>query len=163
MENHSFFDRCYKLWVLMAQTRDAIWKARHRELLKYQLSAPAIAVLIAVETIGDKATPANISRYIFREVHSVSELLNRMEKKGLIRRTKGMNGKNRVGVSLTEKGREIYQSQLEDAKSICNIMSVLSEEEIQQMRSFLEKLQVKALEEIVSQYKIPVPAFSNDW
>ena len=101
-------DRDYNLWVLLAHTRQAMFRARQKELREYNISARHAAVLFAIESIGDETTPAEISRWLFREQHSVFEVLRRMEKQGLIRKTKDLDRKNQVRVQLTEKGRETY-------------------------------------------------------
>jgi DNA-binding MarR family transcriptional regulator len=48
-----------------------------------------------------------IARNLFRELHSVTEMLKRMEKDGLIMRYKA-SGRSRVEVKLTEKGLDVF-------------------------------------------------------
>src|SRR4030042_5989847 len=102
-------DQDYNLWVLLRQTRDAMVKARGRELEKYGISSIQAAVLFTIQAIGAEATPAEISRRLVREPHSVSGLLNRMEKQGLITRVKDLPKRNMVRVVMTNKGREAYE------------------------------------------------------
>ncbi len=122
-------------------------KARWEELAQYNVPPVQAAVLFIIQAIGYRATPAEISRWFFRQSHSVSELLSRMEKGGLVRKVKDLDRKNLVRVELTEKGRETYHQSMKRV-SIHNIMSSLSEEEHQQLRSCLQKLRDKALKEI---------------
>jgi DNA-binding MarR family transcriptional regulator len=156
MKNYSATDQDYNLWILLAQTRDAILKARQKELDQYGISTSQAAVLFVIQAIGDRATPAEISRWLFREPHSVSTLLSRMEKQGLVRKVKDLDRKNLVRVVITEKGREAYY-QSTKRESIRGIMSSLSEEERQQLTSSLRKLRDEALKRAVS-LKPPVPS-----
>ena len=137
-------DQDYRLWVLLNQVRDAVLKARQKELNQYNISASQAAVLLVIEAIGPKATPAEISRRVFRKPHSVSGILSRMEKKGLVRRLKDLDRKNLTRVVFTEKGREAYY-QSTKRESIRQIMSSLPEEERKQLTSSLETLRDKAL------------------
>ena len=137
-------DQDYRLWVLLNQVRDAVLKARQKELDQYNISASQAAVLLVIEAIGPKATPAEISRRVFRKPHSVSGILSRMEKKGLVRRLKDLDRKNLTRVVFTEKGREAYY-QSTKRESIRQIMSSLPEEERKQLTSSLETLRDKAL------------------
>jgi len=73
MENISPVDEDYNLWVL---------RARQKELDQFDISVIEVGVLVVIQAIGEKATPSEISRRIFREPHTVSALLNRMEKGG---------------------------------------------------------------------------------
>jgi len=154
MKDSAFTDQDYNLWVLIAQTRHAMLKARQQELSQYNIPARQAAVLFAIQAIGDKATPAEIARVVFRESHSVSELLSRMEKQGLVKKVKDLDKRNLVRVTLTEKGREAnYQSTKRE--SIHRIMSSLSEEKRQQLGSCMRILWDSALKEIGKDYKMP--------
>ena len=104
-----------------------MYKARTRELFQYGITPAEAAVLVIVQAIGEKATPAEISRWLFREPHSISGLLARMEKQGLVRKVKDLDRKNLVRVVITEKGQQAYQ-QSTKRESIHRIMSSLSEE-----------------------------------
>ena len=155
MKNLSCGEQYYELWFLLAQTRDAIFKAREKELDRYHISATQAAALSVIQDIGGKVTPTEISRRLFREPYSVSGLLSRMEKEGLIRKARDLDKKNMVRVVLTDKGNQFCQ-QSAVRKSIGNIMSSLSEEECQQLKLYLERLQGKAFEEIAVNHKRPI-------
>lgn len=146
----------YKLWVLLHQTKDAIHHNREKELALCGLSPIMAATLFIVQAIGDKATPAEIARWLFRQPHSVTGLLNRMVKEGLITKTKDLDKKNLVRISITEKGKTAYE-QSRNHESISRILSVLSGEEREQLRVSLDKLRKKALEELELEKKLPYP------
>lgn len=156
MQDTLFADQDFNVWVLLIHARDAIFKAREKELDKYGISTMESAVLFIVQAIGDKATPAEISRWIIREPHSVSGLLDRMEKKGLIRKTKDLDRKNLVRVSLTKKGKQAYNKSAR-RRSVHHIISALSEEERQQLSSYLRILRNRALKELGIDHEPPFP------
>jgi len=149
-------DEDYELWVLLYQAKDAIEIAREKELRPYGISPMQAAVLFIVQAIGDKATPAEISRWMFRQHHSVSGLLNRMEKAGLVKKTKDLDRKNLVRVTLTEKGQQAYRDSLK-RESLHNIMPSLSKEKRQQLKSYLKELRDTALKEVGNEFKLPFP------
>ena len=112
------------LWALIAQTKDAILRARERDYARYGISNERRAVLFTIQNNGGRATPVEIARGLFRELHSITEMLKRMEADGLITRHKG-TGRSKVEVELTEKGLDVFK------QSLCNetdkrIFSVLS-------------------------------------
>jgi len=139
-------DTTYNLWLLLRRATHAALRARERELRQYGISSANSGVLFLVQELGRKATPAEISRQLFREPHSVSGLLSRMEKDGLVRRVKDLRKKNMVRVVLTEKGRKVYE-QAKKRGSVHSILSVLSEEERRQLTLCLTKIREKALKE----------------
>ena len=156
MQDSSSVDRDYKLWVLLRQAADAIYKARSKELSPLGLSPMASAILFIILAIGERATPAEISRWMFREAHSVSGLLDRMEEKGLVRRTRDLEKKNLVRISLTDKGKQAYELS-SDIKVIPRILSSLSEEQRQQLITCLEIVRAKAFEELGIKKEPPFP------
>lgn len=149
-------DRDYELWVLLHQTKDTIYKARDKELHRFGLSPMMAATLFIVQAISGPATPNEISRWLFREPHSVFGLLTRMEKQGLVTRTKDLEKKNMVRVTLTEKGRQALDLSTE-RQVIHQIFSSLSEEQRQQLTSCLRVLLDKALDQLGMDRKLPFP------
>ena len=55
---------------------------------------------VPYQVIGYRVTPAEISRRLLRESHSISQILNRMENKGLVRWVKDLERKNLVRLIL---------------------------------------------------------------
>ena len=139
-------DETVNLWLLLRRASYASLKARAKELRQYGITSANGGVLFVVQKLGQEATPAEISRQIFREPHSVSGLLKRMDKDGLIRRVKDLSKKNMIRVELTEKGHEAYR-QISKRETVHRIISALSEEERQQLKVCLTKIREKALEE----------------
>jgi MarR family transcriptional regulator, organic hydroperoxide resistance regulator len=140
-------DQYAALWMLLGRTSRLIGKARQRELAKYDVSVDASAVLFTVFTLGRQAIPATISKYLFLERHSVSQLLTRMEKDALIRRVKDLERRNYVRIELTAKGREaIFKSSKQ--RSTRPIMAALTSEEQQDLWALLAKLRDRALKRL---------------
>lgn len=144
---HSHRDPDYNLWGLLSRTRDMIFKARAKEFASIGLTPRQASALLAIAAIGDKATPAEISRRLLREPHSVSGLLQRMERDGLVRQTNDLERKNLIRVNLTEKGQQALALSRSN-ECLHRIFSPLSAEQRQQLESILEILMVKAVEEL---------------
>ena len=139
-------DLNFETWVLLAQTRRAMFRARSEKLSKFGISPRQAALMFMIATLGEKATPSELARCLFREPHSVSELVDRMEKNGLVRRISDMKKKNLVRIELTDKGRDIYERSLTD-EPVHRIIASLSNEEHQQLRVLLNKLWHEAIKE----------------
>ena len=137
-----------RLWVLLGQTRDIIRKAIKRELEQFNVTSRQAAVLLVVQANDEKITPAEISRQLFREPHTISAVLKRMEKQGLLTRNKDLSKKNLIRVALTDEGRNLYLKTSKQRKSIHKIFSSLSKEEVKQLSSCLEKLKRRGMKEI---------------
>jgi DNA-binding MarR family transcriptional regulator len=139
-------DEDYKLWLLLAQTRSAIFKVRHKKVGQY-LHPNQAAALVSIWMLEGQVTPALLARRLFLEPHTVSELIMRMEKKGLVSKTRDSKKGNVVRVSITEKGREVCRQSV-GLELIHGLMSKLSEEQRKQLRSCLTILFEEALKEL---------------
>ena len=149
-----FLDEYYRLWLLLAQTRSAVFKARHKKFGQY-LHPNQAAALVAIWAFEGQVTPAILSRYLFLEPHSASELIVRMEKKGLVTKSKDKKRGNIVRVSITKKGRDIcYQAVQTDF--IRSIMSSLSDEQREQLRLCLSILFSEAIKELGMEGEMPL-------
>ena len=137
----------HETWILLSKTRHAIFRVRERELARYDISPTQALILSSVFTLQDEATTKNISRQLFREFHTIFAQLNLMEKMGLLQKIKDFPKKDRLRFVLTKKGIEAYHKSAKHV-SIHKIMSVLSEEERQQLEYYLVRLLNAGLQEL---------------
>jgi len=139
-------DEYFMLWVLIAQTKDAILRARERDYARYGISNDRRAVLYAIESNGGSATPVEISRNLFRELHSVTEMLKRMEADGLITR-ENTSGRSRIVAKITEKGLDVFNESLHN-ETDKRVFSVLTKRERERLRSSLMKVRSRVLQDL---------------
>lgn len=150
-------DRERELWLLLRQANNLIYKAIESELRQLGSATYAQAtVLWIVKAIGDGATPAKISRWLIREPHAISMMISQMERQGLVRKTKDLERKNMVRISLTDKGEEALR-QAQTSEAISKVMSCFSNEEKDCLREYLLTLRSKALEELGIKYEMALP------
>jgi len=145
-----------ELWAMMNQVYWAMVRATENELRPIGISMIQAAVLFLVKNAKTPATPAQLSRWLFREPHTVSGLLNRMEKQGLVRKAKDLERKNLVRVTLTEKGEEAYQRQSE-MRLIRKLLSSLFPKQRDNLMTYLRTLRSRALDELVVKRQLPCP------
>jgi MarR family transcriptional regulator, organic hydroperoxide resistance regulator len=146
----------YLLWILLNQTRVAVFKAREKQTGKYQYPNQAAALIIIWSRSG-KATPTLLSRYLFLERHTASELITRMEENGLVTKKRDAILKSVVRISITDKGKEICTHHM-DSVFIGEMMSLLTIRQRAQLKSILSVLLNKACEKMGVKVILP----SND-
>ncbi len=159
MRNSSSEDEIYNLWTILEQAHSGITLARDRELEPHKLSTIKASALFIIDSIGPEATPAEISRWILRRPHSVSGLLDRMEKEGFIKKTKDLQKKNLVRVTITAQGRKAYNVSLK-RKAFNQVFSVLNEDERVKLYGYLDKLRARAIKIAGITSKPPFPPSS---
>lgn len=137
----------YRLFQLMRYTADAIHRAREYELKKFNLTPEQAGALVCILSLGNKATQAELSRWLFRLPNSITILINRMEKLGLVKKTPDKKRKNINRLSLTQKGYEAYQHSIE-FQAFYPIIDILPEAEGRQLRASLQKIREKVFENL---------------
>ena len=134
----------YNLRMLLYLTEESVNKARHAQVLKKGLTRPDADLLFLVQTLGDSATPTELSRWLKRRPPTVSEHLNNMQADGLLKR-RPVRGNSKIKrVVLTRKGQEALR-EASERDIIVSVMSSLSEREYRQLWRLLEKLKDAAL------------------
>ena len=150
-------DKDYTLLTLLLQVADIFVKIRERELLPQNLSATSAAILFLIEAMGKDVTPARISRMLLREPHSISGILMRMEKQGLIKRAKNMERKNLIRVTLTTKGENALKQSMKK-EGVKHVLSRLSEEQRRQLKQALTILKENGMKDLhLSPKALPWP------
>jgi DNA-binding MarR family transcriptional regulator len=145
-DKEAFSEEYFTLWVLLAQTKDAILRARERDYARYGISNERRAILYVIQSKGGHAAPVDIARSLFRELHSITEMLRRMETDGLISRHKG-SGRSKVEVRLTDKAQDVLAQSLHN-ETDKRIFSVLPKEDRERLASFLWKIRSTVLQDL---------------
>ena len=82
-------DPDYNLWYSIRRTHQSIYNIRKRVISPYKLSTIESGVLFIIHESKNNITPAEISRQLLQAPNQISQLLTRMEKKGLLYKQKG--------------------------------------------------------------------------
>ena len=134
-------------WAQLRHTWIAMNKVAENRLLELGLTPETVGVLWACRDYPGPLHPAEIARLVSRAPHTVAGMLNRLEKEGLIVRVPKEPGHPFTEVKLTAKGEEACAPAIDILKdAIAETMSVLSEEEFQQILGLTRVLLLKALD-----------------
>lgn len=128
---------CFRLYTAARLTMGAY----HPYLDPLGITYPQYLVLLVLWE-QDKQPVNDIAHKLFLETNTVTPLLQRMEKAGLVKRTKGKEDTRQRIVSLTKKGIEMREQakHIPDCLSANIIKNEGSVEEISQMIHTLDKL-----------------------
>jgi DNA-binding MarR family transcriptional regulator len=127
------------LWMMLGRTYRLIAELQDTESKEFGISRHQTYILFIILALGNNVTATEISRHTHRKKNTVSEILNRMVKNGLVKKVKDPEVKSRKRISVTEKGLEAYERS-KFSHSINRVLSVLSEKKHKQLQSCLEIL-----------------------
>ena len=152
-------DEKFEIFWLWVQTSYAMDNARAKELSKSNLTQAEAAVLFAIHAIGNEARPVDLAVWLHRKRHTITSILNRMERLGRVRRVKDSKNRNITRVILTKEGNRALSEAMK-RKSIHKMLDCFSNEEQQQLKRLIFKLRYKAFEETCVYRNPPYPPSS---
>ena len=131
-------------------TKEIIWAVRKimqgnsiysRELNKeYQVSAAQLNCLLALHENGP-SPPSKIAKYIMVNSSTITGIIDRLEKKGLVGRSRISVDRRIITISLTDRGKELVKSAPPPfQKKILDGLRKLSPQETEQIVQALTKL-----------------------
>ncbi|MBN1368402.1 MAG: winged helix DNA-binding protein [Dehalococcoidales bacterium] len=127
---------------LLKQTSDTIMNAIELELKRHNVNIPQAVILYFLAREERPVTILEISRFSVRELNSVSFIINKMEKEGLVSKV-SQPGKRKTYVTLSSKGADLFYNHItENAQYL--IFSVLTQAEREEFEINLRKLLHKA-------------------
>jgi DNA-binding MarR family transcriptional regulator len=156
-------DKEYDLWILLSRVYHLIAMLRKLELSKYEILPVQSYILFVIKALGNETTPSNISEYVYQQRSSISDILNRMVKQGLINKTNKASGNKRVIVTLTARGEKALKLS-KNREFLHKVMSSMTDEEKQQLESAMEILRDAAINELaITQKTIMRPSLISKY
>jgi DNA-binding MarR family transcriptional regulator len=95
-------------WVVLRQAYNLVLRCEDRVFGEYGLTTEQHTVLMAIKNISGPVRITDIARWLDRSVNSVSMIIDRMVKAGLVRRTRDRKDRRTVFVTMTSKAEEAY-------------------------------------------------------
>jgi DNA-binding MarR family transcriptional regulator len=145
----------FRLWKLLDHTKFMVGRLREMELAGYGLTPEQVHVLDIIFQNGGSTTINEIVELTMRQHHSISTLINRMARQGLVNKIKTADDKRIFKVVITDKGLTVFNKVSRD--SILNTFASLSDEEKTGLDTYLHKLLIKAYTLLGKEYKPHFP------
>lgn len=127
----------YAIWGKITEVYDLICKARTVELRKLDLTAEQSKILRVLMVENGSSTINEIADMTLKRHNTISLIIKRMEKAGLVKREK-IGFSNRYKITITEKGIKLFETM--PLNSIDLIFSALTSDEKETLLSLLDKL-----------------------
>jgi len=128
-------------WILLRQAYNLIFRCEDRVFSEYDLTTEQHTVLMAIKNISGPVRITDIARWLDRSVNSVSMIIDRMVKAGLVKRTRDRKDRRTVFVTLTNKAEDAYfPATTAGWELVQEILSPLSNEDKRTLIRLLETI-----------------------
>jgi DNA-binding MarR family transcriptional regulator len=126
-------------WALLHRVRDVLMRCEDERFGEYGITSEQFGVLVTLKYIGESARPTDIARWIGRSPNSVSMILDRMAKAGLVRRVRSRKDRREVTVAMTSKAESALKPATKAGlEFIQKVMSPLLDEDLSTLIQLLE-------------------------
>ena len=131
-------------WILLRQAHNLVLRCEDQVFYKHGLTTEQHGVLMAIKHIDGPVRITDIARWLDRSVNSVSMIIDRMVKAGLVRRARDRKDRRTVFVTMNNNAEKAYVlASAAGWELIQEILSPLSDEDKRTLVRLLETLRDK--------------------
>jgi len=137
-----------KSWRQIYQTHNVLKQHEDQVLKAYGLSTEKLGVLSVISYLGGSAKITDIGRWLERSSNSITMIVDRMVKAGLVKRRRDRGDRRVVFVSATGKGEAALKPAYAAAIGfVCRIFQSLSSEDMNTVSSLLRTVKYETLKQ----------------
>lgn len=137
--------RVLRLWFMLHHTHDLIKICEDQLFPRYGITTEQYSILITIKY--GNVRPTDIARWLARSPNSVSMIIDRMVRVGLVRRIRDRTDRRVVHVAITSKGESILRSaHIAGWRLMRAIFTPLSDDNMQILLELLAAIQKQATE-----------------
>ena len=93
-----------RLWFMIHRTHEMLKMCEDRVFREYKLTTEQYVVLVTIKYLDGPVRPSDVARWLERSPNSISMMVDRMVKAGLLRRVRDRKDRRVVWLTITSKG-----------------------------------------------------------
>jgi DNA-binding MarR family transcriptional regulator len=143
----------HRLWVILHQADDLMSRGEEEVLQKAGITSQQFLVLWIMEFLAEiREEPiiiADLAPILYRRLNSISLIVDRMEKNGLVKKVRDLPDRRAIRLIPTRKAERIFSAASKPNREfIKRIFSVFTDEEQETLLFLMKKLKKKLNEEL---------------
>ncbi|MFP3898156.1 MAG: MarR family winged helix-turn-helix transcriptional regulator [Dehalococcoidia bacterium] len=134
-----------RAFMLLHRVRDLLFRCQDRAVGEFGLTAEQYSVLVAIAFLDDPVRATDIGRWMDRKVNSISMIVDRMVRAGLVSRERDLPDRREVRLAITKEGEQALKAaNPKVSRLVEDILSSLSREDAHNLIRTLETLRDRA-------------------
>ncbi|HEX4523469.1 MAG TPA: MarR family transcriptional regulator [Casimicrobiaceae bacterium] len=135
------FDPHTGLGRLLGQVKMELMDALDRELAPLDITSAQYVILVTLAEAPDSAS--GLCKGVSYDPGAMTRMIDRLERKGLVRRIRCPDDRRRINLELTPEGKAVYPRLIESVVTVLNrYLRGFSKDEIIQFEGFLKRMLV---------------------
>jgi DNA-binding MarR family transcriptional regulator len=140
-------NKAIQAWLALHQAEISIVKCEEETFANLSITPQQYYILAVIKFNQGNIKLSDIANWLDRSPNSITLIVDRMEKSGLVKRKKDSIDRRTLRLSITSKGDTIYQKAIQPAFKLTDeIMSCLSSDELQTFISLIAKVRDRTYE-----------------
>lgn len=137
MENYS---PCESIGFLLKRAGNQLAITVDRELAPFDMTHAQLGIFLKLLN-GQANTAADLARDLMTDTGAITRLLDRLEEKGFVQRTRSSADRRVVEVALTPKGRQLGDQMTQVVIEVLNHhLRGFTDAEVEQFKDFLRRI-----------------------
>jgi len=130
---------------------DVATRYRAIEFAKHGSSSMRMMLMNALFVNGGSMSPTELSKRIFRTRHSITSMVDTLERQGLVRREPNPEDRRSIRVTLTPEGRQLFERMIPVGYEISQrALSCLDDDEVVALKTLLKRVREHLLGQIAN-------------
>ncbi|HSQ80188.1 MAG TPA: MarR family transcriptional regulator [Casimicrobiaceae bacterium] len=140
----STFDPSTSIGRLMTMVKGALMESLDLELAPLDITAAQFVVLVKLAG-GETASPSTLCKGASYDPGAMTRMIDRLERKKLVRRVRSPEDRRRISIELTAEGRAVYPELIAGVVRVLNrSLRGFSKAEVRQLEDFLHRMLANA-------------------
>jgi DNA-binding MarR family transcriptional regulator len=134
-------------WAIFHQTYQSLTKCADEAFARIGLLHQQYQVLRAMKNMPATVTATAIANWLDRNSNSITLIIDRMERSGLVKRVRDLKDRRAIRLIITPEGKKRYAQADEPAQELSReVLSALTQDEMATFMELLQKIREKTFE-----------------
>ncbi|CAM2152650.1 MarR family transcriptional regulator, multiple antibiotic resistance protein MarR [Pararobbsia alpina] len=133
------FDITESVGFLITKARNVLTQKLDAALKGFDITGPQMGIILSLKR-GNATTPFELSKFLSIDTGLMTRMLDKLEKAGLLERSRSQEDRRVVLLNLTEKGLEVADHIIELAPDVLNErLKQFTKAEFEELQRLLKK------------------------
>ena len=138
-----------RLWFMIHRTHNMLKACEDQVFGKHKITTEQYVVLVTIKYLGSHVRPTDVARLLAHSPNSVSMIVDRMVRAGLLRRVRDRHDRRVVFLIITSKGEEVLKPAIVAGwEFVQKVLSPLSSGDRETLLNLLLTVQYEACKQL---------------
>jgi DNA-binding MarR family transcriptional regulator len=151
-----------RLWFMIHRTHNMLKACEDQVFSKHKITTEQYVVLVTIKYLGSHVRPTDVARLLAHSPNSVSMIVDRMVKAGLLRRVRDRRDRRVVFLIITDEGEKVLKPAVVAGwEFVQKVLSPLSSGDREEFLKLLSTVQYEACKQLRPGFQVQETSRNN--